>query len=276
MLKGYRGIVCALIGLALSGAAPPKKEAVTQQAVSRLSTTASSLPDSTPYPDRCYSDKNHGTADLCAQWRATIAAEKTTDTAYWSNWIAGGGALLSFVSIVLVVIALGHTRKANEITRSGQRAWMTDADPNITERIDDTIPGQHYQNALGFNHTWENTGSTPAIGARCLTTISIVAWDAKPSHHVFPEPPDKTRTIGPGKKGAGTVRMLSGPQTQSFRAQQCKVFVYSRIEYFDIFDRKALRVSEVCHEAFVPGGSINDDPQPNVAFRIVGSQNTLT
>ena len=121
MLRGYRSIVVALAGLALSGATPPKKETVTQQATSQPSPTTAPLADYTPYPNRyadsCYGDKGHDTADLCAQWRAAVAADKNADTAYWSNWIAGAGAMLSFVSIILVVIALGQTRKANRISK---------------------------------------------------------------------------------------------------------------------------------------------------------------
>ena len=130
MLRGCRGIFCAFVGLALSGAAPPKKDAVTPQATSQPRRATSPLPDYTPYPNRyadsCYGDKNHDTADLCAQWRAAVAAEKATDTAYWSNWIAGAGAMLSFVSIILVVIALGQTRKANRISKReyGVEGWM--------------------------------------------------------------------------------------------------------------------------------------------------------
>ena len=176
--------------------------------------------------------------------------------------------------MVLVVIALGHTRKANEITRSGQRAWMTDADPNVCGPPDQAGAGGLYRDAIGFNHTWENTGATPSIGARCLTTISIVAMSAQPERHTFPEPPDKTRTIGPGKKASGTVRMLTTLLTHSFFSRQCKVFVYSRIEYFDIFDKKALRFSEVCHEAIATDTS--GGKGPDVEFRIVGTQNTLT
>ncbi len=276
MLRGYRVILCAVVGLALSGAALPRKEAVTQQSASQPSPSVTPLPEYMPYPERCYGNRNHDIADLCAQWRAAVAAEKASETAYWSNWIASAGALLSFVSIVLVVIALGHTRKANEITRNGQRAWMTDAVPIKTEAINSSFAGMLYTDAVGFNHAWENTGPTPAIEARCLTTISIVAFTAKPERHTFPNPDEEAQIVGPGKKISGPTRMLSDQQTAAFRARTCKVFVYSRIEYFDIFEGKRLRVSEACHEAFAHGGTINDDPSQDVIYRAVGSQNTLT
>ena len=151
MLRGYRSIVVALAGLALSGATPPKKEAVTQEATSQPSPATAPLADYTPYPNRfadsCYEDKGHDTADLCAQWRAAVAAEKNADTAYWSNWIAGAGAMLSFVSIVLVVIALGQTRKANRISKREFGAGRLDA-KKASKLTEDSLREARQANAL--------------------------------------------------------------------------------------------------------------------------------
>ena len=150
MLRGYRSIVVALAGLALSGATPPKKETVTQQATSQPSPTTAPLADYTPYPNRyadsCYGDKGHDTADLCAQWRAAVAADKNADTAYWSNWIAGAGAMLSFVSIILVVIALGQTRKANRISKREYGAGRLDA-KNASKLTEDSLREARQTNA---------------------------------------------------------------------------------------------------------------------------------
>lgn len=74
------------------------------------------LPRPDKNDDRCYEADDHDSADLCAQWRAALAAEKAAETAEWGNYVGVASALLSFVSIVLVLIALGQTRKANRIS----------------------------------------------------------------------------------------------------------------------------------------------------------------
>jgi len=127
MLTGYRSIILAL-GLILCGATPPEKQAVHTQAPEQVEPSSSSTPDYTPYPDKyaeaCYGSKNHDSADLCAQWRAAIAAEKAAETTRWGNIIAGIGAALSFFSIVLVICALRQTEKSLQIAQK-DRATAT-------------------------------------------------------------------------------------------------------------------------------------------------------
>lgn len=115
MVRGYRGVICAFVGLALSGAAPPEKQAVTHQLASQPSPNASPTSVYAPYPlveaDECYQAKDHDTADLCAQWRAAFAAEKSSRVAEWGNWIGGIAAIISAASVILVVLALRQTEK---------------------------------------------------------------------------------------------------------------------------------------------------------------------
>lgn len=68
------------------------------------------------YAEACYQAQDHNAADLCAQWRASVAAERAADAQVVSNYITGGGALLSFISILLVLVALRETRRANVIS----------------------------------------------------------------------------------------------------------------------------------------------------------------
>ena len=286
MLRGYRGIVCAIVGLTLWGQAPPAKGVPSPSPAPKEQPSQSAQPgNGKPKPlavtiaenteqaeasERGEAEsKQHDARDLDAQIRAANAAEEQIFPA----WL---GALLSFAGTALIVWTLILTRKANEITRSGQRAWMTDAVPVKTAAINSSFAGMNYNNAMGFHHVWENTGATPAREARCLTTISIVAFNAKPERHTFPPPEEEAQIVGPAKEIAGPTRMLSDQQTAAFRAQTCKVFIYSRIEYYDIFESDLLRISEACHEAFAHGGTINDDPTRDVSYRAVGTQNTLT
>ena len=129
MPRGYRSIIAAAFGwLALAGASPPQQQS--QHANSAANPNPPTPPDA-PYSayskrnsDACYEAQNHDSADLCAQWRAAIAAEKTAELAKWGNIIGAVGAVLSFLSVVLVLFALGQGRAANRLTM-GENARNT-------------------------------------------------------------------------------------------------------------------------------------------------------
>jgi hypothetical protein len=115
------------VGLTLSQvawAAPPTKETHHNQPAATTQTPQP--PDATKVEtkrpdynlDSCYQSPDQQNADLCAQWRAAIAAEKAAKLTVQSNRINLFGAVLSFASVVLVLIALHFARQANAITRA--------------------------------------------------------------------------------------------------------------------------------------------------------------
>lgn len=65
----------------------------------------------------CRNPRGKDESDLCAQWKAARAAEAGVLWTRRGLWVSVVGAALSFVSIVLVLRALGHARDANEIAR---------------------------------------------------------------------------------------------------------------------------------------------------------------
>lgn len=127
MFRSYRRIFSAFAGLALIGAAQhspdqsnTKTGAEQNQLVSATSAsqTRTSEPLYRPYPDYkadpCYHSKNHNTADLCAQWRAALAAERAA-------WWAGAGALLSFITVAGLIVTIWQTHGALHEARRGNR-----------------------------------------------------------------------------------------------------------------------------------------------------------
>jgi hypothetical protein len=81
--------------------------------------------------DSCYRSENHDTADLCAQWRAAVAAEKAASAAKESVTWTIVGTILSFAALGALLWTLRQTERAlaeakrgNEITASSQRAWI--------------------------------------------------------------------------------------------------------------------------------------------------------
>lgn len=134
MFRGYRLALCFAFGWLIL-AAPSQStslhsdgathQLIANDAVTGIGNNQEPRPDK--YDERCYDAKSRDNADLCAQWRAAIGAEKAADRAWWSNLIGFFGAVLSFVSIVLVVIALRQTREANQLTKAEMEASRFDA-----------------------------------------------------------------------------------------------------------------------------------------------------
>ena len=126
MSRGCRLLIAAVAGLILAGAAPVKNAGVSQNATEKVNSSPAHTVNYAAYPnkhaDECYKAKDHDTADLCAQWRAAIAAEKTAKLALWGNWIGGIGGFLSIASIILVVIALRQTEKSLKLAQKERAA----------------------------------------------------------------------------------------------------------------------------------------------------------
>lgn len=129
MPRGYRCIVLAAVGwLVLAGASPTQKQPERAHTQKQIAQPARTQSDYAPYPNMnaksCYQAKDHDAADLCAQWRAAVAAEKTSDSAWLANFIGAISAVLTFISIVLVIFALRQTERSLKIAQR-ERASAT-------------------------------------------------------------------------------------------------------------------------------------------------------
>ena len=133
MLRGYRGIVAALVGLALTGAQKPSEQsqakAASRQAERAIlappspapSPQATYRPYSERYSDACYDAKDHDAADLCAQWRAALAAEKAADEARLATIAAIIGTVLSLATVIGLIVTILQTNGALAEARRGNR-----------------------------------------------------------------------------------------------------------------------------------------------------------
>lgn len=67
--------------------------------------------------NRCYHAKNHDSADLCAQWRAAIAAERAANSATWANRLGLISVLVSALGFIVLLRSLKQTDRALEDSR---------------------------------------------------------------------------------------------------------------------------------------------------------------
>jgi hypothetical protein len=123
--------------------------------------------------NRCYSAKHHDTADLCAQWRAAIAAEKAADAAKWSNRLSIVGAILSAIGLAFLLRSLRQTetslaeaRTANEIARRSARPYLTFVRGRFKAFVQNGMINTRVKVVV------ENGGTTPAR----LTGWAMYEW----------------------------------------------------------------------------------------------------
>ncbi len=138
MLRGYRGVVFTAVGwISLCGAHPPAQQSAGPQSTEQPSPaaqspatptptpSASQTPKFTPYPgydpDPCYNAGDKDAADLCAQWRAALAAEKAAHEARRANFFAIIAAALGLATVIGLIVTINQTRGALGEARRGNR-----------------------------------------------------------------------------------------------------------------------------------------------------------
>lgn len=128
----------------------------------------------------CYGAKNHDSADLCAQWRAAIAAEKAASSAAWANRLSVIGAFLTLVGTAFVYWtfretrrtadaafgAVEETREGNRISRQSQRPWLTYE--SIQARIYALETSDYLRVSAKIDLEIKNTGDRPALNVSLM------------------------------------------------------------------------------------------------------------
>lgn len=134
MPKRTRSIVVSLAGwLIIVGANHPPKPAQPKAFSGQGDTPLLKAPLSTQTPqssyrpyahrfsDACYNAKDHDAADLCAQWRAALAAEKAASESRLATIAAFVGIALSFATLAGLIVTIWQTRGALKEARRGNR-----------------------------------------------------------------------------------------------------------------------------------------------------------
>jgi hypothetical protein len=75
-----------------------------------------------PFDPGCYRETVHDRADLCAQWRAVLAAETAASSSGRANTIAIVSSIFSLLGIIGLLVTLWLTRTANTLSRRAAEA----------------------------------------------------------------------------------------------------------------------------------------------------------
>ena len=172
MLRGYRSILDAFVGLALAGAQPPKEDggqptetpsSKIERSLEDIASSQRKAVESSDLEKPCKEGDDQRSSDLCAQWKAADAA-KTASLAAWLGALIGAFTLAAAYSAAKWARkAAKASRKGNKIALDAQRAWVNlRLQPLNIESVND---GLHFK----INVLVENVGGTVAThySSRC-------------------------------------------------------------------------------------------------------------
>ncbi|MEP7349296.1 MAG: hypothetical protein ABI668_04995 [Sphingorhabdus sp.] len=221
MPNGYRGLGIAALAAALliafglgaywTGLPNPQQRYQSYQhskadegrALSTVANVATTVVERTP----CNKPKSETESDLCAQWRAAKAAEKSAEWTVYGFWATLAGMALLTWQIILTREAVKDTGDATLAMQAANdhefRAWL---DFELTH-VDLTITDQ----VICIPHiTIKNLGRSPATFVTCIPAIKLHGVSFKLPNlndemerqtRVFDEIPGKqSNTIFPGKE----------------------------------------------------------------------------
>jgi hypothetical protein len=167
----------------------------------------------------CYREPNHDVADLCAQWRATIAAEASAASAQQATIATMVGAAMSTLSFVMVVFALNDGRKSLAVAQqsaadANRAADYQEAQLKLAQDVSraELQPYVHTTRAVLHVYeddarlpkvlvTFENSGRTPAIHAECHSRLDAAdALDALSYQPISYDSPNEVGVIPPDQR----------------------------------------------------------------------------
>jgi hypothetical protein len=249
MPRGYRCIILAAVGwLTLSALHPqPSVTAEQTQADARvgdaLSNNAATYAEQakrvtrTPKREPCGPAEYKSDDDLCAQWKAADAADKSAWWAAFAGWFGG----LSFFG---VLAAIGLTIQSNRIARDTAkrqlRAYLSVIPKGITEGPNDT--------SGTVVISLKNNGQTPAYDIRIAIATVITDF---PIGDDLPNVPSEIMhsdgVIGGGSK-THFYRHFDSVDMQYLervRDEEAAFLVHGTVWYRDIFNEE--RKTHFCH-----------------------------
>ena len=210
------------------------------------------------YSPDCDSPKSLDEADLCEQRRMADAAYETVEWVRKQYRATIGEISALVVTIFVAGLAVGAAFRANRIARDSAehqlRAYVMISDPIWTYPTDDSN--------FAVSLVWENTGQTPA--RRCMARASRgVFKDGLPDAFDYPDKASETKTetssIGTSKTQKLTVGFDRSDVEATLRGEK-SLFVWSWIEYDDMFIGTSRHRTEVCLRIGVKAGGQEIEP----------------
>lgn len=229
-------------------------------------------PTSRPSLERrqpCANPRGHDEADLCAQWRAAVAAEQGAWAGVWSMRFTVAGAIFSAFGLLALIStlqqgrrALARARKANRIadraSKNGLRAYLVFHIEVI--EISLKVPSPY----IDVKFSIINTGQTPAKDIRISRRLKV----GKPFEdddffiHKVWKPTQSRLILGSGQEAPRQKRYgLTIGDARDIQLGKKHIYFYGEAQYEDIFGkmqrlefRRWMNKSDLSHFSTSPSG----------------------
>lgn len=222
----------------------------------------------------CQNPESETESDLCAQWRAAIAGEKSAYWTFWGFWATLAGMALLTWQIMLTREAVEDTGKAtkamerqNEIALRSigtSRAWITPTGINYHFLDNCTVDGVFIGNTIAANANWINSGGSPAIKCVVSRTYKMFPIGTPRNKQIVPvEMPsfeEMSTVVGPNQNISATHAFLTAEEAKAFRNREVIWVIASQVFYYDVFsdtsDPTAMRTTYVTYVIEHGGGTM--------------------
>jgi hypothetical protein len=196
--------------------------------------------------------------------------------------------ILEIAGLVLLAGTLAYTayaahqaaRAANAAREAvmAERAWLTLARLIHGYATNGEFLGKQFKTGFYFFSLWTNTGRSPAIKVRMQTAIRVLPTNSPIPRFDVDFSGDFAATIGPNVTGESPKQVIFGEDLDQFMSGKAFVYLYTVVDYFDVFDTKTARVSESCIRVSFHGVARQPDgsEEPNFMNQPVGPQNRVT
>jgi hypothetical protein len=162
---------------------------------------------------------------------------------------------------------------------SSDRAWISWDDTLV---VRGSIIDGKKAGGVTLASKWRNTGRSPALNVRVYVNHTLTEFGSRIPIPSFTadfgaEIEYDGGALGPGNHIFTTQRFVSESDYRRLQNREILVWLYSRVEYEDIFNPSVTRHSETC-ECIEFNGEMTVDGRtvPNVGVRPAGSQNTAS
>jgi len=198
-------------------------------------------------------DKLDHQSALCAQWRGTVAAEKSAEAAQSANVTLIVGTTLSFISIILVLIAIRQTRKAQFLSEESLNLARNNSQRELRAYVvqDGISFTSHFDPEKGvrwlrLTAKWRNAGNTPTVDL-AVQVWPLLSEKEMPGDFTF----DKYVEPGPAALAAGGViesdaLTLTAKDGRGVRDGKLFFYIWGWARYRDVFDGSAQHQTRFC------------------------------
>lgn len=229
-------------------------------------------PTSRPELERrqpCANPRGHDEADLCAQWRAAVAAEQAAWAGVWSMRFTVAGAIFSALGLLALIStlrqgrrALARARKANRIadraSKNGLRAYLV----FHIEVIEISLKGPSPYIVVRFSII--NTGQTPAKDIQISRRLKVGKPFEEDGFFILKvwKPTQSRMILGSGQEAPRTKRYgLTIGDARDIQMGKKHIYFYGEAAYQDIFGktqtlafRRWMNKSDLSHFSTSPSG----------------------